>query len=157
MASRHTIGLLRSIAKGPAAGASRGYAVAAASPSSSTARAPLRTYRKATVPAAAAKPKVAEPVAPASFIEEPLDEFPMPAAEAVPDYNKIAPPISAVQRSIPAATSQGIEGEALVGSENDWSSSFKGLSEKPFSKETAEILLAPLNAEDIEIKPGQSA
>jgi hypothetical protein len=35
----------------------------------------------------------------------------------------------------------------------DWSSSFKGLSIEPFSKEAADILQAPLDKNDIEIKP----
>jgi hypothetical protein len=35
----------------------------------------------------------------------------------------------------------------------DWTSSFHGLSVEPFSKETADILLKPLDPEDVEIKP----
>ena len=35
----------------------------------------------------------------------------------------------------------------------DWTKSFHGLSVQPFSKEAADILLAPLNADDVEIKP----
>lgn len=35
----------------------------------------------------------------------------------------------------------------------DWTSSFHGLSVAPFAKETAEILLAPLDPLDVEIKP----
>jgi hypothetical protein len=35
----------------------------------------------------------------------------------------------------------------------DWSSSFKGLSIEPFSKEAADVLQAPLDKNDIEIKP----
>jgi hypothetical protein len=35
----------------------------------------------------------------------------------------------------------------------DWTSSFHGLSIQPFSKEAAEVLLAPLDDADIEIKP----
>ena len=38
-------------------------------------------------------------------------------------------------------------------SQVDWTSSFHGLSVEPFSKETAEILLKPLDPEDVEIKP----
>jgi hypothetical protein len=36
----------------------------------------------------------------------------------------------------------------------DWSKSYAGLSEKAFPKEAADILMAPLEANDIEIKPG---
>lgn len=35
----------------------------------------------------------------------------------------------------------------------DWSGSFHGLGSQPFAKEVADILLAPLASEDIEIKP----
>lgn len=35
----------------------------------------------------------------------------------------------------------------------DWSRSFHGLSVEPFSKDAAEILLAPVNPDDVEIKP----
>ncbi|KAF7303715.1 Mitochondrial genome maintenance protein [Mycena indigotica] len=35
----------------------------------------------------------------------------------------------------------------------DWSKSYAGLSEKPFEKEVADILLAPVEPNDIEVKP----
>ncbi|QSZ30124.1 hypothetical protein DSL72_004644 [Monilinia vaccinii-corymbosi] len=41
------------------------------------------------------------------------------------------------------------EGERQI----DWSKSFHGLSAQPFSKEAAEILLAPIPADDVEVKP----
>jgi hypothetical protein len=37
----------------------------------------------------------------------------------------------------------------------DWSRSFHGLSAEPFSKEVADTLLAPIEPQDIEVKPGQ--
>ena len=40
------------------------------------------------------------------------------------------------------------------GSPSDWSRSFHGLSSQPFDKEITEILLAPVNPTDIEVKPG---
>ena len=36
----------------------------------------------------------------------------------------------------------------------DWARSFHGLSTEPFSKEAADVLLAPVDPEDVEIKPG---
>lgn len=36
----------------------------------------------------------------------------------------------------------------------NWSKSYHGLSEQAFSKETAEILMAPVDPLDIEMKPG---
>ncbi len=35
----------------------------------------------------------------------------------------------------------------------DWTRSFHGLSDKAFSKEAADILLAPIESDDIEVKP----
>jgi hypothetical protein len=40
------------------------------------------------------------------------------------------------------------------GSPADWSRSFHGLSSQPFDKEISEILLAPVEPADIEMKPG---
>jgi hypothetical protein len=37
----------------------------------------------------------------------------------------------------------------------DWYTSYHGLSTQPFSKETAEILMAPIDPMDVEIKPGE--
>lgn len=37
---------------------------------------------------------------------------------------------------------------------HNWSSSFYGLSTEKFPKDVADILLEPVSAEDIEIKPG---
>jgi len=40
------------------------------------------------------------------------------------------------------------------GSPSDWSRSFHGLSSQPFDKEISEILLAPVDPVDVEVKPG---
>lgn len=36
----------------------------------------------------------------------------------------------------------------------DWSKSYLGLSAQPFPKEVADVLMAPIDPEDIELKPG---
>src|SRR5256885_1961743 len=36
----------------------------------------------------------------------------------------------------------------------DWSRSFHGLSTQPFSEEAAKVLTAPVEIDDVEIKPG---
>jgi Mitochondrial genome maintenance MGM101 len=43
-----------------------------------------------------------------------------------------------------------------VGSDGttDWSRSYSGLSTQPFAKEIAEVLMAPIDSLDVEIKPG---
>ena len=40
-------------------------------------------------------------------------------------------------------------------STTDWSKSYYGLSTQAFSKEIADILLAPIDSDDVEMKPGQ--
>jgi hypothetical protein len=47
----------------------------------------------------------------------------------------------------------GLEGD---NGKMDWSRSFHGLSTEAFPKEVVEILTAPLDPEDVEIKPGNS-
>jgi hypothetical protein len=51
----------------------------------------------------------------------------------------------------------GLADEPLVLDEGarqvDWTRSFHGLSSQPFSKEAAEILLAPIPFDDVEVKP----
>ena len=37
----------------------------------------------------------------------------------------------------------------------DWSKSYSGLSVQPFAKEIADVLMAPLDPMDVEIKPGE--
>ena len=53
--------------------------------------------------------------------------------------------------------SDGLADEPLILDENtkqvDWARSFHGLSTQPFSKEAAEILLAPVPFDDVEVKP----
>jgi hypothetical protein len=39
----------------------------------------------------------------------------------------------------------------------DWSRSFHGLSTQPFSEEAAKVLTAPIEIDDVEIKPGISS
>lgn len=53
--------------------------------------------------------------------------------------------------------SNGLADEPLILDEGarqvDWTRSFHGLSAQPFSKEAAEVLLAPLTLDDVEVKP----
>jgi hypothetical protein len=51
----------------------------------------------------------------------------------------------------------GLADEPLVLDEGtrqvDWTRSFHGLSSQPFSKEAADVLLAPIPFDDVEVKP----
>jgi hypothetical protein len=44
--------------------------------------------------------------------------------------------------------------DEMGGAPVDWSRSFHGLSTQPFSEEVSKVLTAPLELEDVEIKPG---
>ncbi|WVQ84466.1 hypothetical protein IAT38_006618 [Cryptococcus sp. DSM 104549] len=83
-------------------------------------------------------------------VSPPLSELPGESYVPLPSAStgRGPAPISSGFASIGGA---GIPGEASVGM--DWSTSFAGLSERPFSKEAAETLLRPLTEEDVEIKP----
>ena len=70
-----------------------------------------------------------------------------------------SPPLSSFPndsyRPLPTtAAGDGIAG-GLGDAVNDWSTSFAGLSQKPFDKEIANALLRPLTKEDVEVKPGE--
>ncbi len=51
----------------------------------------------------------------------------------------------------------GLADEPLIldegGRQVDWTRSFHGLSAQPFSKEAADVLLAPIPFDDVEVKP----
>jgi Mitochondrial genome maintenance MGM101 len=71
------------------------------------------------------------------------------------------PPLPSSSSSKPPATvtlASGLSDEPIKLQEDDpsnidWTSSFHGLSVAPFAKEAADILLAPIDPQDVEIKP----
>ena len=77
----------------------------------------------------------------------------------VNDYENAIPPAPRV----PEHLEQKLEIQPLpslpdvLGSDGtrDWSKSYFGLSAQPFSKEIAEVLMAPLDPMDVEMKPGK--
>lgn len=108
--------------------------------------------------------------APRPLVDEFPEHLPLPSEPLIDDYAhlsappsaKVSPPLSELPNenyeSLPSATASArvggkLAGEAPVGL--DWSTSFSGLSEKPFAKEAADELLKPLAPEDVEIKPGK--
>lgn len=85
-------------------------------------------------------------------------------AQSRPSYNSTttAPPPASAPRtsSTPSESSDltsGLSDEPIILDEGsrqvDWARSFHGLSSEAFSKEAAAILLAPIEADDIEVKP----
>lgn len=100
---------------------------------------------------------------------------PSPSASELAEFNNRSPPAESVSSSTPAAAPQAspasakdnatpfseAEGSSLAGAEaengaTDWSRSYHGLSQTPFPKEASDILLAPVEERDIEMKPGSS-
>lgn len=88
---------------------------------------------------------------------------PQPVAE-LPDYARLAPPIdhsgAPARRTEPALPSPALSEHPVHSGRNaevgeDWTTSFYGLSAKPFPKDVANVLLRPLAPTDIEIKPGE--
>lgn len=82
-----------------------------------------------------------------------------------PSYNStttVPPPASAPQPSSTSSSessdlTSGLSDEPIILDEGshqvDWARSFHGLSSEAFSKEAAAILLAPIESDDIEVKP----
>lgn len=73
---------------------------------------------------------------------------PTPAAGVNEDTAPVITPTLSFNDSPAISTPTQTQGEPI-----NWSDSFHGLGGAPFSKEISDILLAPLNEKDIEIKP----
>nr|ODN91766.1 mitochondrial genome maintenance protein [Cryptococcus depauperatus CBS 7841] len=131
---------------------------------------PTRTWRTATSQTSAPVRGASTPLPPPSAGRFPDD---LPSSEpAIDDYAHLsAAPSAPVAPSFttPSNSSLGLDSSSVVGENSsletggripgeasvgmDWSISFAGLSDKPFSKEIAGALLKPLTASDVEIKP----
>ena len=93
------------------------------------------TYRYAATPASSYVRKAAEPA----------KQPPKPTSAAIDDISPIKD------------MTGGLADEPLILDEGtrqvDWTRSFHGLSSQPFSKEAADVLLAPIPFDDVEVKP----
>ncbi|GAA5997282.1 Mgm101p [Rhodotorula paludigena] len=146
----------------------------ASSPATSTAaRSAPAAAVKAAQPVAAGSSTVAPPVksvAPEPFTFDVLDAAGgPPGAPLEPPALDAEPASSSFVRSTPhnpfaASTSlpagsaadwapAPTTGTAATTPDVDWSTSFHGMSAQPYSREQAEILMRPLEAHEIEIKP----
>ena len=92
-------------------------------------------------------------------------DIPPEAFSAQPESVPSSSVLRQVESSVPSTSSASftpvefaesaiINGSPLDPSAPDWSKSYFGLSTQPFPKEAAEILLAPVDPMDVEIKPG---
>lgn len=82
-----------------------------------------------------------------------------------PDYSEDSSPAAKIGGDISQQVSEAFAnnnstmkdatiGENGVEDGQDWTRSFSGMAVEPFEREVADILMSPLDAEDIEIKPG---
>lgn len=76
---------------------------------------------------------------------------------SVPKTNGASKPASIDDQSPIKDITSGLADEPLILDEGsrqvDWAKSFHGLSAQPFSKEAADILLAEIASDDVEVKP----
>jgi hypothetical protein len=109
--------------------------------------------RKASPPSASASTPSAPSAAPALSPAAALPTRAVPATMAP----TASPPLTALPDAsytpLPPARSyvESVPGELAAA---DWTTSFRGLSERPFDKEAADALLRPLDPNDVEMKPG---
>ena len=76
-----------------------------------------------------------------------------PATSKAPTPSALPPQYSSSPSSPQKPSTVPIDIKEDDPSHIDWSKSFHGLSVEPFSKDAADILLAPLNPDDVEVKP----
>jgi hypothetical protein len=139
----------------------------------STSPARLATYQPRTAPSryAATKTVARAATSEATGQGNPdiVEGFPSTADEIDVDAIMGGTP-SRASSSVPARAVEnggGLSLEAQFGDEvpepsgdqkpTDWYTSYHGLSAQPFPKEAAEILMAPIEPMDVEIKPGELA
>lgn len=122
------------------AASTRTYPARSAATSSRVAKAPASTTTTRV-----SQDDISEAIADATGVREtPEDEAP---PESVPAAESVSSRIS--QIAFPGDFVSGGSSGA-----NDWSKSYHGLSVEAFPREIADILLAPIDEMDIEMKPG---
>ncbi|KAI1871172.1 uncharacterized protein JN550_004617 [Neoarthrinium moseri] len=131
----------------------------AATPKTSTYSKTLPSSRTAAT-ATASKPSPTKPAAasPAAPAKKTLVRKIEPAGHHVPNPAAEAPaPGQATHRRIPQVSGKPLPDapptQNDAGSPIDWASSFHGLGTSTFDPEVASLLQAPLEADDIEVKP----
>jgi len=120
----------------------RTYPARSAATSSRAAKAPARTTTNEV-----SRDDISEAIADAAGVREVLE-------------GEVPPESVLSAESASSRTSQiAFPGDFVSGGDsaaNDWSKSYYGLSVEAFPREIADILLAPIDEMDIEIKPGAS-
>ncbi|BGP36427.1 hypothetical protein JCM10450v2_000325 [Rhodotorula kratochvilovae] len=133
-------------------------ATSSASPAAPTIR---KVVAKPAPVAAAGSSTVAPPAVPVAAAKE-VPPAPLPIEDEVPappspsSFVRAQPtnPFAPVE-GIPASVASTLAAapESVAGPEVDWSTSYHGLSAQPFTREQGDILMRPLEAPEIQIKP----
>ncbi|KAF9178266.1 hypothetical protein BGZ51_007903 [Haplosporangium sp. Z 767] len=123
-----------------------------------------------TTPSSAAIPKTSFSASPVSAASSSSSSYPIYSDESRPGYSS-SPSSSKIGGDEgqstpsfalnPSSSNNGgsplkdaVIGESGAEDGQDWTRSFSGMAIEPFEKEVADILMKPLDADDIEIKPG---
>lgn len=148
----------------PRASICKTYATTATS-TRSAAKAPYKTpVAKASTTVGRANPNIVDEL---SITADEM-EIPPEAYAAVPESVPSSSTLQHAASTVPAAASSSssfnapvefadataISGSPLDPSAPDWSKSYFGLSTQPFPKEAAEVLMQPVDPQDVEMKPG---
>ncbi|KAI1796106.1 mitochondrial genome maintenance MGM101 [Ganoderma leucocontextum] len=155
--------LLRAVGKArlspPVPAATRTYATATARPTTKTAYATRTAPRTYTARASATEEKEKSSSAAANEVDVPPEAYSaqpesVPSSSALQDVS-LTPTNHTLASVVPLefAESATIAGSPADPNAPDWSKSYFGLSTQPFPREVAEMLLAPVDHVDVEIKP----
>jgi hypothetical protein len=83
-----------------------------------------------------------------------VQSAPQAQAQAIPSSDSPSPrSLSTGLSDLPPTSLPSADPLSSAGSPVDWSRSFHGLSSEPFSEKASDALLAPINPEDVEVKP----
>ncbi|KAG0263701.1 hypothetical protein BG011_008304 [Mortierella polycephala] len=135
--------------------------------SAKTASTPASSYNKSDIsitPSSTAIPKTSFSASPVSA----ASSYPTYADESKPGYDsgsslsKVGGDMGQGTPSFtlsPSSNGSSPLKDAVIGESGaedgqDWTRSFSGMAIEPFEKEVAEVLMSPLDPDDIEIKPG---
>lgn len=110
---------------------------------------PLPAGAKAASPAPAQSSSSGSNISPSGNSTAPEDLSSRPSGPG-PSGPTVDPKVAA-----PDTVARGEENATNGNGDSNWTTSFSGMSERPFEGKPAEVLGEELNQEDIEIKPGE--
>lgn len=113
----------------------------------------LRSFPRTKLPLANASTTAAKADPETTVNDGDVAEILSSPPQSVPPTSSVAQTASAAPLSVFAPETNGQAGD-VEGAPTDWSKSYYGLSVEPFPKEVSEVLQAPTDPLDIEVKPG---